>query len=634
MNKLQILIKYWGYSSFRPLQEDIIDSVLEGKDTLALMPTGGGKSICFQVPAMKMEGICIVVTPLIALMKDQVQQLEKKGIRAGAIYSGMHPREIDIMLDNCIYGDKKFLYVSPERLETELFQERVKLMNVSLLAIDEAHCISQWGYDFRPSYLRIADIRELLPGVAVLALTATATPEVVKDIQSKLNFSSENIFQMSFERSNLAYQVEYREDKNNRLLQLINTHPGSSIIYVRSRKKTKDIATFLLEQGISCHYYHAGLTTTEKDRKQNDWINNKVRIIVSTNAFGMGIDKPDVRLVVHADVPDSLEAYFQEAGRAGRDGKSALALLLYHKGDIIDLKRNFKAKFPEIDYIKNIYNALGNYFQLAVGSGANQSYEFVLADFIQMYNLNALLSYNSIKFLEKEGYLFLSDAISRPSKVMISVDKETLYRFQVRNTKIGDFLDVLMRSYSGLFTGFAIIDENTLAKRLNVSTLLIENTLKFLHKNQIITYFPRTSKPQIIFPNGRLATREVIIHKENYQHLKAMAKKRLDTVLEYINSTTKCRSELLLNYFGQEDTHRCGQCDVCLLRNKIELSQVEFDQVINIIKPILLKQNMPLDKLMKYCENKVDENRLIKVIRWLTDAGKITNFGGEIIWVR
>lgn len=633
MTKLQILIKYWGYSNFRPLQEDIIDSVLAKKDTLALMPTGGGKSICFQVPAMAMEGICIVVTPLIALMKDQVQQLEKRGIKAAAIYSGMHPREIDIMLDNCVYGDKKFLYISPERLETELFQERLKRMNVCLIAVDEAHCISQWGYDFRPSYLRIADVRDLLPDVPVLAVTATATPEVVNDIQLKLNFAKKNIFQMSFERSNLAYKVEMQEDKNKRLLQLINENSGTAVVYVRNRRKTKEIAQFLIEQGISCHFYHAGLTTEDRDRKQKEWINNKVRIMVSTNAFGMGIDKADVRLVVHMDVPDSLEAYFQEAGRGGRDGKNSLSVLIFHKSDIIDLKRNFEFKFPEISYIKNVYEALGNYYQLAVGSGLDENYEFILSEFISMYNLNPILTYNSIKFLEKDGYLYLTDAMNRPSKMMIIVDRETLYRHQVRNPKLGDIIDVIIRSYSGLFSDFAIIDEFEIARRLNTSSLLIENALRLLHRNNIITYIPQTTRPQLFFVDGRLSSRDVIIHKENYEFLKQMAKKRLDAVIEYVSITTKCRSEMLLNYFGQQETNRCGQCDVCLLRNKIALSQHEFDSVMQIIKPILSTQNMSLEELISKAKN-VDENRLVKVVRWLIDTGKVTEFGEQLIWVK
>jgi len=632
MTKQQILIKYWGYSTFRPLQEDIIDSVLAGKDTLALMPTGGGKSICFQVPSLQLEGLCIVVTPLIALMKDQVQQLQKRGISALAIYSGMHSREIDIALDNCAYGDIKFLYVSPERLETELFQERLKKINVSLIAVDEAHCISQWGYDFRPAYLRIADIRERLANIPILALTATATPTVVTDIQEKLQFKKENLYQMSFERSNLTYDAENTEDKHQRLLQLLKNHPGTAVVYVRNRRKTKEYSYFLQQNGVSAHYYNAGLTTDERDKRQADWINNRVRVMVSTNAFGMGIDKADVRLVVHLDVPDSIEAYFQEAGRAGRDGGEARAVLLWHKSDIGDLQRNFASKYPEISYIRNIYNALGNFFQLAVGSGVDTALEFDLASFIQMYNLNPILAYNSIKFLEKEGYLFLNEAMNRPSKVYVGVDRETLYRFQVKNPKLGDIIDVLIRSYSGLFTDFNIIDEALIGRRLNSSPLLIENALKFLHKNNILTYIPRSSKPRITFANGRIQTKYVNINEKNYLHLKEMSKKRLDAIIAYVSSTTKCRSEMLLSYFGQQDVMRCGQCDICIGRNMLSLSENEFDDIINVIKPVLMNSNMSLQELVWEC-GKLDQKRLIKVVRWLIESGKITKFDDKLVWV-
>ncbi|MCK5847056.1 MAG: RecQ family ATP-dependent DNA helicase [Bacteroidales bacterium] len=632
MTTQEILIKYWGFSKFRPLQEDIIDSVLSGKDTLALMPTGGGKSVCFQVPSLKLEGLCIVVTPLIALMKDQVQQLDRRGIPAVAIFSGMHPREIDIALDNCAYGDKKFLYVSPERLETELFQERLKKMNISLLAVDEAHCISQWGYDFRPSYLQIADIRERIPNVPVLALTATATPTVVKDIQEKLLFKEENLFEMSFERSNLIYDVENTEDKHSRLLQLLNENKGTAVVYVRNRRKTKEFSYYLQQNGISSHFYHAGLETEERDKRQADWINNRTRVIVSTNAFGMGIDKADVRLVVHLDVPDSIEAYFQEAGRAGRDGGAARAVLLWHKSDLSDLQRNFNSKYPEISYIRNIYNALGNYFQLAVGSGVDSSLEIDINDFIKMYNLNPLLAYNSIKFLEKEGYLFLNEAMNRPSKVYVGVDREVLYRFQVKNPKLGDVLDVLIRSYSGLFTDFNIIDEGLIGRRLSTSALSIENALKFLHKNDILTYIPRSSKPRITFTNGRLQTKYVRINEDRYLHLKNTSKKRLDSVINYVTTVAKCRSEILLSYFGQEDTRRCGHCDVCENRNRLSLSKNEFDDVIELIKPILTEKNMSLQELIWEC-SKIEQNKLIKVVRYLLDSGKITKFDDKLIWV-
>lgn len=631
MTNQQILIKYWGYSSFRPAQEEIINNVLEGKDTLALLPTGGGKSICFQVPALQKEGICIVVTPLIALMKDQVQQLKKREINAAAIYSGMNYRQIDIILDNCVYGDVKFLYVSPERLETELFQERLKRMNVNLLAVDEAHCISQWGYDFRPSYLTISEIRELIPSIPVLALTATATPEVVDDIQEKLKFSSPNLIQRTFERENLTYVVLYEEDKNSRLLELLGRNPGSCIVYVQSRKATKDVARFLVENKISAHFYHAGLTTELRDQRQQDWLLGKIRVMVSTNAFGMGIDKADVRTVIHLDIPDSIESYFQEAGRAGRDQKQAYAFLLYHKTDLSNLRRKHEQKFPEIKYILQIYNALGNYFQLAVGSGVDKSYDFVLADFAKMYNLNALSVFHSLKYLEKEGYLYLSDAVNNPSKVFVKMDRNDLYRFQVKYPKIGDFIDVMIRSYSSLFTDFVTIDEGVLANRLKSSRVLIENTLKYLHKMDVIEYIPYSTRPKIALVGGRLSTKNMRINRENYEIRKENSRKRMEAMHSYVVSYSKCRSIMLLEYFGEENLKRCGRCDFCIGRNKVGLSQLEFDKVLEQIKPILKEQNCSLQELVFQIKN-VDSERVIKVIRWLMDSGKITQFGDVLVW--
>ncbi len=632
MTNQQILIKYWGYSSFRPMQEEIINSILAGKDTLALLPTGGGKSICFQVPAMQKEGVCIVVTPLIALMKDQVRQLKSRGINAAAIFSGMNYRQIDIMLDNCVFGDVKFLYVSPERLETDIFQERIKRMNVNLLAVDEAHCISQWGYDFRPSYLTIAEIRDFIPDVPVLALTATATPDVVVDIQEKLKFKENNLLQRSFERDNLTYFVIEEEDKNRRLLQLLNQHQGSSIVYVRSRKATKEIARFLVEHKINSHFYHAGLTAELRDQRQQDWTQGKIRVIVSTNAFGMGIDKPDVRTVIHMDVPDSIEAYFQEAGRAGRDQQQAYSFLIYHKSDIGKLQQNHEMKFPEIKFILQVYNALGNYYQLAEGSGVDKSYDFVLADFAKMYNLNPLTVFYALKYLEKEGYLYLSDAINRPSRVFIKMDRNDLYRFQVKYPKMGDFLDVLIRSYSSLFTDFVSIDEATLGARLKASPLLIENTLRQLHNTDVLEYVPYSSKPQISLVGGRMNVRNMRINRDSYESRKQISQKRMEAMRDYVQSFSKCRSSVLLEYFGETEVRRCGRCDVCVGRNKIDLSQMEFDAVINQIKPILKAKNCSLTELI-WQVNDVDEDRLIKVVRWLMDINKITQFGDDLVWV-
>jgi len=631
MTNQQILIKYWGYSSFRPAQEEIINSVLAGKDTLALLPTGGGKSICFQVPALQKEGICIVVTPLIALMKDQVQQLKNRKINAAAIYSGMNYHQIDIILDNCVYGDLKFLYVSPERLETELFQERLKRMNVNLLAVDEAHCISQWGYDFRPSYLTIAEIRELIPNIPVLALTATATPEVVVDIQEKLKFPFSNLIQRSFERDNLTYVVLPEEDKNRRLLELLARNSGSSIVYVRSRKATKDVARFLIEHKISAHFYNAGLTAELRDQRQQDWLSGKIRVMVSTNAFGMGIDKATVRSVIHLDIPDSIEAYFQEAGRAGRDQKQAYSFLLYHKSDLATLRYNHEQKFPDIKYILQVYNALGNYYQLAEGSGVDKSYDFILADFAKMYNLNALSVYHSLRYLEKEGYLYLSDAVNSPSRVFVKMDRNDLYRFQVKYPKIGDFIDVLIRSYSALFTDFVVIDEGVLANRLKSSRLLIENTLKYLHKMDVVEYIPYSTRPKIALVGGRLSIKNMRINRDNYELRKENSRKRMEAMHSYVRNYSKCRSIILLEYFGEENLKRCGRCDVCIGRNKVGLSQLEFDKVLEQIKPILKEQNCSMQDLVFQIKN-VDSDRVIKVIRWLMDSGKITQFGDVLIW--
>ncbi len=619
----QILTKYWGFTKFRSLQEDVINEVIAGRDVLALLPTGGGKSVCFQVPALAREGICIVVSPLIALMKDQVDGLKAKGIKAMAITSAMTRSEIDIALDNCAYGDYKFLYVSPERLGTELFKARVKKMKVNFIAVDEAHCISQWGYDFRPSYTKIAELRDLVPKVPVLALTATATPEVAKDIQKKLLFKKENLLQASFERKNLAYIVLKEEDKLARLLKICNRVKGTGIVYVRNRKKTQEIASYLKANKISADFYHAGLNPKMREQKQNAWTGNKCRVMVCTNAFGMGIDKPDVRFVAHMDLPDCPEAYFQEAGRAGRDEKKSYATLLYNEGDRLELEHNMETSFPPVDEIKKCYQSLSNYLKLAVGSGEGESFEFDISDFSKTYELNTLRVFSALKFLEREGYITLTEALFSPSRIHFAVNKEELYKFQVANQKYDDFIKMLLRSYSGTFEQFTPISENELARRSSSSRETVISYLKYLDKMQILSYVPQTELPQVIFNQARLDAKSVLISKENYTERKKQSAARMEQVLSYAGSSHKCRSQFLLAYFGEKDAYRCGICDVCLERNKLELSDLEFEEINVQFSAILEKKNTGLQDLVASVKN-FREEKSLKVAQWLLDSGAIS----------
>ncbi len=619
----QILLQYWGFSSFRALQEDIILSVLKGQDTLALLPTGGGKSICFQVPALVREGICIVVSPLIALMKDQVANLNKRGIKAVGIYSGMSRSEIDVAVDNCVYGNIKFLYLSPERLTSDLIRTRIAKMKVNLVAVDEAHCISQWGYDFRPPYLQIEEIREILPKVPFLALTATATPEVTEDICDKLGMKEPSVFIKSFERKNLVYAVLHEENKMGRLLKICNKVKGTGIVYVRNRRKTKEIAEFLFKNRISANYYHAGLDAKTRDARQEDWIKEKTRVIVSTNAFGMGIDKPNVRFVVHMDLPDSPEAYFQEAGRAGRDEKKAYAVLLYNNSDIIDLDRFFELSFPPLDFIKKVYNALGNYFQLATGSGKDKSFDFQLADFCNHYQLDRFSTFSALKILEKEGYIALSDALLHPSRLLLKLNKEDLYRFMVANPSYDLFMKVILRSYTGLFAEFARIDENEIAERTRIPLQQVGKNLQRLQQMNVLEYTPRNNKPQLTFVSERTDTQYLRISPENYTLRKKFAGQRVEAIKHYVQAQNKCRSILLLEYFGQKEGKRCGICDVCLERNKLELSQLEFDNIIEQIKPLLKKSEMSIQAIMDNLNTSIREEKIIKAIQWLMDNDKI-----------
>ncbi|MDQ3190569.1 MAG: RecQ family ATP-dependent DNA helicase [Bacteroidota bacterium] len=628
----EILKKYWGYDKFRPLQEEIIISVMQCNDTLALLPTGGGKSICFQVPALAMEGVCIVISPLIALMKDQVENLQKRGIKAVAVTSAMKKKEIDLTFDNCIYGNIKFLYLSPERLDNEVFVARLKQMKVSLVAVDESHCISQWGYDFRPAYLKIASIREILPDKPIVALTATATPKVVKDIQEKLNFKKPQVFQKSFERSNIAYVVQKEEDKLKRLLKIISAIPGTGIIYVRNRKKTKEIVSFLLKNNIHADFYHAGLDAKTRDTKQENWIRNKCKIIVATNAFGMGIDKPDVRFVVHLDLPDTLEAYFQEAGRGGRDEKKAYAALLFNKADISDLNRNLESAFPPIEDIKAVYHALGNYFQVATGGGQWSSFDFEIGDFSSKYKFNPLMVYNAIKILEKEGYLSVTEVFYQPSRIHFTVNKDELYKFQVSNVNYDDFIKLLLRSYSGTFENYIIINESDLSKRANLPRAKIISILQMLDKYKLLSYQPQTELPQLMFTADRLDSKSFYLSKENYFERKKSALEKMNSVIHYVQSSHKCRSQLLLAYFGENNFNSCGLCDICLEAKRAEISTSEFEKISNSIESLLKKTPLPITSLVDSFKD-TNEEKIIKAIQWLIDNNKVNSENNLLHWV-
>jgi ATP-dependent DNA helicase RecQ len=616
----QILTKYWGYPAFRPLQEEIIESVARGNDTLGLMPTGGGKSVTYQVYSLSKPGICLVITPLIALMKDQVENLNRRGIKALAIYSGMTALEMKITLDNAAWGNYKFLYLSPERIATERFRERIPQLDVNLIAVDEAHCISQWGYDFRPSYLRIAELRELLPDVPVLAVTATATLRVVDDIQEQLKFRKKNVLRTSYYRSNLVYLVRNEEDKVNYLLNTVQKAAGTGIVYVKSRKQTREISDLLRKNHVSADYYHAGLSPKIRAERQEAWKDGRCRVIVSTNAFGMGIDKADVRFVIHLEAPDSVEAYFQEAGRAGRDGKTAWAVLLYNNSDKIRLLKNVEKSFPELDVIRRIYEAICNFYQVAVGFGKDQSFEFNMGTFASNFSLQITAVYNSLKILQREGYLELTDELDNPSKVYFMVNRDDLYKFQVANAGFDGFIKLLLRSYTGLFTNYVPIDEQLLAKRANVNPDLVYQFLVKLRTQKIIDYIPQKKAPYLIFTKERLDLDRLKITKENYTDRKRDYIDRIDAVIHYASSGHKCRSQLLLQYFGETESVRCGKCDVCQERNELNMSKYEFDTISDQVKKVLAVPCF-YEELLKQVQGKPDN--VVKTVRWLLENEKI-----------
>ncbi len=608
--------------SFRDLQEEIITSIGEGKDTLGLMPTGGGKSITFQVPALAQSGLCIVITPLIALMKDQVQNLRKRGIKALAIYSGMTRQEIVTALENCIFGDYKFLYISPERLDTEIFRIKLRSMKVSMITVDESHCISQWGYDFRPAYLKIAEIRELLPGVPVLALTATATPEVVKDIQSRLNFREENVFRMSFERKNLAYIVRKTDNKTGELLHILKRIDGSAIIYVRNRRRTKEITELLMQEGITADFYHAGLDNAVKDLRQKRWQNGEIRVMVATNAFGMGIDKPDVRIVLHIDLPDSPEAYFQEAGRAGRDGLKAYAVILYAKSDKMTLHKRVADTFPEKEYILQVYEHLQYYYQMAMGDGFQCIREFNLEEFCRKFKYFPVPVDSALKILTQAGYLEYTDEQDNASRILFTIRRDELYKLREMGTEAETLIQTILRSYTGVFTDYAYISEDTLAIRTGLTRQQIYNILVTLTKRRIVDYIPHKKTPYIIYTRERLELRYLHIPASVYEERKARYEARIKAMEEYVTSESVCRSRMLLRYFGEKNEHNCKQCDVCLNRHETDcLPEDSFREMRKQILELLTRKSLPPAGIANAIE--AEREDISRVIQYLLEEGEL-----------
>ncbi len=563
-----ILRRYWGYDDFRSIQREIIESISSGHDTLGLMPTGGGKSITFQVPALAKEGVCIVITPLIALMKDQVMNLRKRGIRAAAIYSGMSHEAVLTTLDNAVFGAVSILYVSPERLSSQLFQTKLKHMRVSFITIDEAHCISQWGYDFRPSYLKIADIRSIKPDAPVLALTATATPTVVDDIQEKLGFREKRVFNMSFERKNLAYVVRHTSDKQGELIHILQNVNGSAIVYVHSRRHAKETAELLCDTGMKASFYHAGLESAEKDKRQKAWQNNDIRIIVATNAFGMGIDKPDVRIVIHIDCPDSIEAYFQEAGRAGRDGEKAYAVLLCNNADVTKLSKRISDNFPDKDYIKKVYEHLAYFYQIATGSGYGLTFEFNIDKFCHTFGHFPIQVEAALHILTRAGYIDYIEEQENASRVRFLTERDNLYLLKNNSETEDKLIIALLRNYSGLFSDYNFVDESFLAQETDLTSHEVYQTLKLLAHKNIIGFIPRKRTPYIRYTQRREDSEHLFFPKEIYEELKDRFEKQIKAMTEYFSSDDTCRSRMLLGYFGENSDHDCGTCDVCLQRDK------------------------------------------------------------------
>lgn len=628
----QILKQYWGFNTFRAPQREIIESVIAGHDTLALLPTGGGKSICFQVPVMAMDGICIVVSPLIALMKDQVMNLNKKGIKAAAIYTGMPYRQIDTLLDNCVYGNYKFLYISPERLATDDFRVRMQRMKVCLLAVDEAHCISQWGYDFRPPYLKIAEVRDQLKNVPVIALTATATTEVVTDIQQQLHFKEGKVFIKSFVRSNLSYVVRQTTNKEQSLVDILSKVKGSAIVYVRNRKKTKEFADALNKHRIVADYYHAGLEPSLREKKQDNWVHNKTRVIVCTNAFGMGIDKPDVRTVVHIDVPDTLEAYFQEAGRAGRDEKKAYAVQLLDLSDIESLNKKLKESLPSPEFIREVYDALSIYLRISYNSGFQQTYDIDLGDFASKNKWLTNKALSALKTLQQQEIIYLTEGVYRQSQIKVATTKEVMYKFQVENKQYDPIIKFILRSSEGVFEDYVHIDEQNMAGRLKITANIVIELLNKLDSFGVFSYLPRKDKPQVIYLQNRLRKEELRLNTTAINDRKNEYETRLKAVREYVTENNTCRTRMLVKYFGEKDVDDCGVCDVCLAKKKSGLTDVQFSKAVSDVEAILKAKPLSILELSKQLN--IEGVNYNKVLDFLMDAGKVTrNADKQLVWV-
>ena len=622
------LHKYWGYSDFRPGQEAIIRSVMEGRDTLALMPTGGGKSLTYQVPTLAREGLCVVVTPLIALMKDQVDRLKRMGVNAVAIHSGLSYTQIDIALDNCVYGDVKFLYVAPERLATETFRLRIQRMKVSLLAVDEAHCISQWGYDFRPSYLRIAEIRKMLPETPILALTASATKMVAEDIMKNLNFSSPNILRSSFARPNLSYAVRHTDDKTEQLLRVIRNVEGSGVVYMQSREGCEKLAEELQKQNISASYYHAGLPHAERSLRQEEWTSGKVRIMVATNAFGMGIDKADVRFVVHYTMCDSLESYYQEAGRAGRDGRRSYALLLVSSNDDTKIVKRFDAEFPPLEEIKSIYEKICDYIQVAIGDGYQASFLFNIHDFCRREHLYIGKVRAALKLLEQNGYMTLTEEMDNPARIHFCVSRDELYRIRVGRNELDHIIRCILRLYDGVFTEFRPINEQVIASTSGYTIERVKELLKRMWQIRIIRYIPSNSSPILFLNEERLPTKDLYISPDTYLHRKRLMSERFENMRAYASAQTECRSVMLQRYFGDDDATDCGVCDVCLQNRRRERNGSE--QLSISIMELLRRGEMDTRELCR--EIKVDPERIALAVDKLKEEGKISaSISGKLI---